>query len=65
MNTAAKVEDSIPATYDITVPELQELYAILQDPTRDGKWDALTAAFRYGFALGARAEKSGKYEIKA
>lgn len=64
MNTVDKVKDNIPANYDITIPELQELYEILQDPNRDGKWDALTTAFHYGFALGARAQKAGKFQAK-
>ena len=60
--TAAKAKKSIPERYDITVGELQELYSILADESRDGRWDALTTAFEYGFVLGARAQKAGKLQ---
>lgn len=65
MNTVAKVKGSIPSVYDMTLEEMQELFKILHSESTDGTFDALSAAFCYGFALGARAEKSGKYEIKA
>ena len=62
--TVEKVKGHIPDAYDLTVVELQELHEILHDSSRDGEWDALCTAFRYGFALGARAERTGKYEIR-
>ena len=64
ISTAAKAKNTIPEHYDITVGELQELYSILKDDTRDGEWDALTTAFDYGFILGARAQKAGKFQAK-
>ncbi len=64
MQTVAKVKGHIPTLYDMTSTELQELHEILNTRGLDGEFDALTAAFCYGFALGARAEKSGKYEIR-
>ena len=65
ITTAAKAKNSIPEHYDITVGELQELYSILADESRDGRLDALTTAFEYGFVLGARAQKAGKLQKKA
>lgn len=65
IKTVDKVKGSIPDVYDLTIVDLQELHEILHDSSRDREWDALCTAFRYGFALGARAERSGKYEIRA
>lgn len=62
--TVEKVKGYIPDAYDLTVEEFQELREIFHDSSRDGEWDALCTAFRYGFALGARAERTGKYEIR-
>lgn len=64
MKTVAKVKGCIPDPYNITFPEMQELHEILHRDSRDGEFDAFSAAFCYGFALGARAEKTGKYEIR-
>ncbi|MDO5327755.1 MAG: hypothetical protein Q4G00_13680 [Clostridia bacterium] len=52
----------IPGMYDMTILELQQLIEILHNG-RDGEYDALDIAFRYGFALGARAERTGKYHL--
>lgn len=65
MKTVEKMKGRIPTVYDMTMEEMQELHDILHSGTKDGEFDALSAAFCYGFALGARAEKSGKYEIQA
>ena len=59
-----KGKGAIPDCYDITAPEILELYQILDNNSRDGKWDALTTAFDYGFILGARAQKAGKFNVK-
>lgn len=64
ISTAAKAKNAIPDHYQLTVPELCELFSILGDDTRDGRWDALTTAFDYGFILGARAQKAGKFNAK-
>ena len=64
MKTVEKVKGRIPDVYDMTLEEMQELHEILNNGTRDCEFDAFSAAFCYGFALGARAEKSGKYEIR-
>ena len=64
LKTVEKVKGDIPTVYDMTCSEMQELHEILHSGSRDGEFDALSAAFCYGFALGARAERTGKYEIR-
>lgn len=65
MKTVEKAREYIPAAYDMTREEMQELSKILNSDIDNGEFDAFSAAFCYGFALGARAEKTGKYEIRA
>ena len=63
IQTADLVKGHIPVRYDITSDEFQQLHEILHSGS-DGEFDALATAFRYGFVLGARAEKAGKNEIR-
>ena len=65
LKTVEKVKGHIPDVYDMTIEEMRMLHDILNNGTKDGEFDAFSTAFCYGFALGARAEKSGKYEIRA
>lgn len=65
MKTVEKAREYIPAAYDMTREEMQELSKILNSDIDNGEFDAFSTAFCYGFALGARAEKTGKYEIRA
>lgn len=62
MKTSEKVKGNIPTQYDLTGEELQELHELIHSGS-DGEFDALSIAFKYGFALGARAEKTGKYNL--
>ena len=64
MKTVEKVKGTIPYNYELTLGELHDLYSVLMDENRDGRWDALTTAFDYGFVLGARAQKAGKFHVK-
>lgn len=64
MKTIEQTKGSIPDHYDIVAPEIQELYSTINTGGADGKWDAITTAFRYGFVLGARAQKAGKFKVK-
>ena len=64
MKTVEKNKSTIPYNYELTYGELRDLYSILMDEGRDGRWDALTTAFDYGFVLGARAQKAGKFHVK-
>ena len=59
--TANKAKGSIPTPYDITYSELQELFVMLG---KGDIFDAFTTAFDYGFMLGARAQKAGKFQAK-
>ena len=58
-----KGKNFIPDHYDITVPEINTLHAMVHSGL-DGELDALTTAFGYGFILGARAQKAGKLQSK-
>lgn len=62
MKTSNSMIDRIPGRFDMTIWELRQLIEILHNG-RDGEFDALSIAFRYGFALGARAERTGKYHL--
>ena len=64
MKTVEKVKGHIPVNYDMTTVELQKLYEILHNNSADGEFDAFSTAFCYGYALGARAERAGKNEIR-
>lgn len=64
MKTSDLIKGKIPDRYDLTVGEMQMLHEMIHSGSGDGEYDALVSAFRYGFVLGARAEKSGKYELK-
>lgn len=65
MKTVEKAKGHIPAAYDMTLEEMQKLHEMLHSDPDDGEFDAFSAAFCYGFVLGARAEKAGKNEIRA
>ena len=65
IQTADLVKGHIPDRYDLTAEDLQKLHEILHSGSRDSEFDALATAFRYGYVLGARAEKAGKNEIQA
>ena len=62
MKTSNSMIGRIPGRFDMTLLELQQLIEILHNG-RGGEFDALDIAFRYGFALGARAERTGKYDL--
>ena len=53
----------IPDRYDITISEINTLHEMAQTDL-DGELDALYTAFNYGFILGARAQKAGKFQVK-
>lgn len=55
-----KGKNLIPTAYDLTYNEIQALHdKFLSDP-----FDAISTAFDYGFILGARAQKTGKFNAK-
>lgn len=58
-----KGKNLIPDHYDITLHELKTLHEMAQADL-DGELDALSTAFNYGFILGARAQKAGKFHVK-
>lgn len=59
-----KGKGMIPDHYDITVPELNALHAMVHTGS-DGEYNALTTAFDYGFILGARAQKAGELQVSS
>lgn len=61
MKTVEKVKGNIPTMYDMDSSEMDELYRILKEGSSDAIFNALSIAFDYGFMLGARAQKSGKF----
>ena len=63
MKTVERAKGTIPYNYELTFGELRDLYSVLMDESRDSRWDALTTAFDYGFVLGARAQKAGKFRV--
>ena len=63
ISTAEAVRGEIPDRYDLTVPEINTLHSMIHTDL-DGELDALTIAFKYGFVLGARAQKAGKFQAK-
>lgn len=56
-----KGKDLIPTAYDLDSNEMKTIYEMFQsgDP-----FDAISTAFDYGFVLGARAQKAGKFQVK-
>ena len=58
MKTAAKVNGGIPTEYDMTAEEMN----LLHDISADDLFDALSIAFHYGYVMGGRAAKAGKYK---
>ena len=60
IDTAKQMEGNIPDRYQIGYGELQELHRILFDD-KDHEFAAFCTAFRYGFALGAKAQKNGAF----
>ena len=63
MKTVEKVKGNIPTMYDIDSSEINELCKILKAGSSDAIFNALSIAFEYGFILGARAHKSGKFHV--
>lgn len=51
----------IPNAYDLDSEEMQTIYKMFAS---GDIYEAISTAFDYGFILGARAEKSGKYAIQ-
>lgn len=56
--TARQAIGKIPTVYDLTADELRLLEEIARKPNANGLWDAIGIAFRYGFILGTRHEKT-------
>ena len=56
-----KGKDLIPTAYDMDSTEMKAIYEMFKsgDP-----YDAICTAFDYGFVLGARAQKTGKFQVK-
>ena len=58
-----KGKNLVPTAYDMTVQEINALHEMIHSGL-DGEWDAIVTAFDYGFVLGARAQKVGKFKVK-
>ena len=55
-----KGKNLIPTAYDLDSTEMKAIYEMFQsDP-----YGAIGTAFDYGFVLGARAQKAGKFHVK-
>ena len=56
-----KGKDLIPTAYDMDITEMNAIYEMFLsgDP-----FDAISTVFDYGFVLGARAQKAGKFRAK-
>lgn len=57
--TVKKTVGKIPTAYDISIEEICELTKLCQTD----KFNAITTAFRYGFALGARARDKERIPV--
>ena len=57
--TVKKTVGKIPTVYDISIEEICELTKLYQTD----KFNAITTAFRYGFALGARARDNKRVSV--
>lgn len=67
-NAIAEVSGRIPDGYQLTYSEILELIGIATakpETPIDAAWDAIGAAFEYGFALGRRCEKRYSQKKKA
>lgn len=67
-NAIAEVSGRIPDGYKLTSSEMLELIGIATarpETPIDAVWDAIGAAFKYGFALGRRCEKRYAQKEKA
>ena len=67
-NAIAEVKGRIPTGYQLNYQELKELMEIATakpEAPIDAAWDAIVAAFKYGFALGRRCEKRYAQKEKA
>lgn len=69
-NAIAEVSGRIPNGYQLTGQEILELIDIATARPRpetpiEAAWDAIAAAFEYGFALGRRCEKRYAQKEKA
>lgn len=53
----------IPSRMHITIAELTQLMA-LADQGASGKYQAITTAFQFGFALGERTERKKHKEVR-
>ena len=51
----------IPTAYDLDSSEMKTIYEMFLS---DDPFDAISTAFDYGFVLGARAQKAGKFHVK-
>ena len=58
MKTAESV--NIPSAYDMTTDEM----SLICEMFGTNPFDALSTTFCYGFALGIRAQKAGKLQLK-
>lgn len=59
IKTAEQIKGKVPAQYDMTVLEFQQLHEMLQKD----EFKALSMAFEYGFVLGTRAERANRYNL--
>ena len=67
-NAIAEVKGLIPDGYQLTGSEILELIAIATakpETPIEAAWDAIGAAFEYGFALGRRCKKRYAQKEKA
>lgn len=67
-NAIAEVKGRIPTGYQLNYLELVELIEMATakpETPIDAAWDAIGAAFEYGFALGRRCEKRYAQKEKA
>lgn len=67
-NAIAEVKGRIPTGYQLNYQELKELMEIATaraETPIEAAWDAIAAAFEYGFALGRRCEKRYAQKEKA
>lgn len=55
-----KGKNIIPDAYDLNSEEMKTIYNLFHaDP-----YDAICTLFDYGFVLGARAQKKGRFNVK-
>ena len=59
IKTANKVTGCIPYQYDLTIEEMRQLDDIARE---QDIYEAIMLAFNYGYVVGHRITKSGKYK---